>query len=67
MPILAILNGRYLAIRAGFDEKSKVAPNDPQMVWEHFGGVLLRFSAIFRDFTALVNPIYSENRLFWPF
>jgi len=47
---MAILRGRYIAILGGFDEKSKVAPNRPEMVSDEFGGVFRPFSAYFRPF-----------------
>ena len=31
----------------GFDEKSKIDPNDPQMAWGAFGGVFGVFSPYF--------------------
>ena len=63
MPIMAILRGRYLAIWAVFDEKSKVAPNRPEMMSD-VGGVFRPFSAYFRPF---LGPVYSVNRLLWLF
>ena len=45
------------------DQKSKVVPNDPQMVWEHFGGVF----RCFQPFLGCFTPISSEKRLFCPF
>ena len=46
-----------------FDLKSKVDPNHPQMVWGHFGGVFLVFSAIFGWFDPpfIVKTAYSGH------
>ena len=46
-----------------FDQKSKFAPNDPQMVWDEFGDVFSWFSAFFGWFKVpfIVKNAYSGN------
>ena len=46
-----------------FDEKSKVDPNHPQMVWYEFGGVFRVFWAYFGCFQAplIVKNAYSGH------
>ena len=46
-----------------FDQNSKFAPNDPQMVWDEFGGVFLWFSAFFGWFRVpfIVKNAYSGH------
>ena len=50
------------------DQKSKVVPNDPQMVWEHFGDVFRCFRPFLGDFTPHLEwktPILAISWRFW--
>ena len=43
------------------DQKSKVVPNDPQMVWEHFGGVF----SVFSTFFGWIYPLFRVKNAYF--